>query len=116
MAFVSSSDLVAGTRIHGVVLGLQAGVRGVCIAHDSRTRELCETLGVPFLPASEVPAGVTLERLRDAARVDGPSFDRNRAALRRTYVDFLTSNGLQVAADLSPPDSYGAARRTVAAS
>ena len=87
-------DFVIGTRIHGVMLALQAGIPGVVIAHDSRTLELCETMMVPHVLASEVQNGITREELPGLFKFDAKEFDRNRRALAKRYVEFLESNEL----------------------
>ncbi|MBK1657312.1 hypothetical protein CKO45_03590 [Paracraurococcus ruber] len=94
MEHLRGVDFVAGTRIHGIVLALQAGTPGLCIAHDSRTRELCETMGVPFIMAGEVIRGTTLEELRSRFVFDGEAFDAHRRAMARTMDGFLQSNAL----------------------
>ncbi len=45
---------VIGTRIHGNLIGIINGVPAFCIAHDSRTLELCEFLGIPYLPITKI--------------------------------------------------------------
>ena len=88
-------DFVVGTRIHGTVVALQAGVPALCIVHDSRTLELCRTMSVPHVPAAAVPPGVTLEWLTTHSEFDGVAFDSNRRRLCRRYVNFLQRNQLQ---------------------
>ena len=90
-------DFVIGTRIHGTILGLQAGVPSVCIAHDSRTLELCQTLKVPYVLAHDVKNGIELDDLISCFKFDADAFDRNRRALCRAYVAFLKSNRLRPA-------------------
>lgn len=87
-------DFVIGARIHGVMLALQAGIPGVVIAHDSRTLELCQTMMVPYVLASEVSAGITREMLPDLFKFDGKAFDENRRSIAKRYVAFLESNEL----------------------
>jgi Polysaccharide pyruvyl transferase len=87
-------DFVIGARIHGVILGLQAGIPGLCIAHDSRTRELCETMKVPFVMASDISSGVKLPDLRDMFTFDSNEFDHNRRELARTLDNILKQNQL----------------------
>lgn len=87
-------DFVVGARIHGVMLGLQAGVPSLCIAHDSRTRELCETMKVPFIMAGEIPNGLELADLRHLFRFDGAEFDHNRRKLAATLATVLKDNQL----------------------
>lgn len=50
---------VFGTRFHGNMAALQAGVPALWISHDSRTLELCRHLGLPFLPKSKMTKGMT---------------------------------------------------------
>lgn len=99
MEYLRRFDFVVGTRIHGVMLGLQSGIPGLCVAHDSRTRELCETMKVPFVMASQVLQGMTRDDLTTLFDFDPDAFDANRRARARDYVEFLRSNGLV-------PDSY----------
>ena len=92
MEYVRPADFVLGTRIHGVMLGLQAGIPSLCIAHDSRTRELCELMMVPFIMASEIPDDASLEFFKGKFEFDGRAFDENRRNLARNMADFISSN------------------------
>ena len=90
-------DFVVGTRIHGVMLALQAGVPALCLAHDSRTLELCQTMRVPHALARDHRDGLSLKQLLPLFDFDGAAFDTNRRRLCARYVAFLEGNGLQVA-------------------
>lgn len=90
-------DLVVGTRIHGVMLALQAGVPALCIAHDSRTLELCETMKVPHVLAQDHLRGFAEDQLWSLFDFDGAEFDANRRRLCARYVAFLEGNGLRAA-------------------
>ena len=90
-------DFVVGTRVHGVMLALQAGVPALCLAHDSRTLELCQTMRVPHVLARDHRAGLSLKQLVPLFDFDGAAFDANRRRLCARYVAFLEGNGLQVA-------------------
>lgn len=87
-------DFVVGTRIHGVMLALQAGIPGLCIAHDSRTLELCRTMMVPHVVARDVRLGISRDQIMELFQFDGNAFDRNRRMLARRMSDFLAKNGL----------------------
>ena len=95
MAHCSQHDLVVGTRIHGTVVALQAGTPAVCIVHDSRTLELCQTMRVPYVLAEDVRDGVDRETLADLFVFDPDAFDENRRRLCSTYVTFLERNGVR---------------------
>jgi len=89
-------DFVVGTRIHGTMLALQAGVPALCIAHDSRTIELCQTMLVPYVEAKHVVQGFRRDDLRRYFQFDADAFDKNRQALCRKYINFLHANKLPV--------------------
>jgi hypothetical protein len=87
-------DFVIGARIHGVMLALQAGIPGVCIVHDSRTLELCQTMMVPYVLARDVSSGIARDQLPGLFKFDAAAFDANRREIAKNYVDFLIANGL----------------------
>lgn len=87
-------DLVIGVRIHGVMLALQAGVPAVCIVHDGRTLELCQTMKIPYILASDYPDGLTRAQIPQLLDVDWAAYDETRAALARRYAAFLERNKL----------------------
>lgn len=89
-------DFVIGTRIHGAILGLQAGIPSMCIVHDSRTSELCETLKIPHLFATDIANGISRDDLVRRFNFDASEFDRNRRDLCRRYIHFLSTNGIAV--------------------
>ena len=96
MEFLRDFDLVVGTRIHGVLLGMQVGVPSMCIVSDSRTRELCETMDIPYVLARDHWGG--FERAELAAlfleQFDARRFDSKRQRLAANYLTFLEGNGL----------------------
>lgn len=47
--FGDKVDCMVTTRIHGAVLGTLAGVPTLCMVTDSRTHELCEQMGIPYV-------------------------------------------------------------------
>lgn len=56
-----------GTRFHGNVAALLAGVPALWLLHDSRTEELCRTFCFPTLRLSDALKGISLERYIAAA-------------------------------------------------
>lgn len=89
-------DLVIGARIHGVMLALQAGVPGLCIAHDSRTLELCQTMKVPYVLSKDVSTGISRDSLMDLIKFDPEEFNKNREELAGKYINFLTGNNMKI--------------------
>jgi hypothetical protein len=94
LEFTRRFDFVIGTRIHGVMLALQAGVPALCIAHDSRTKELCETMKVPHVAASQVSGGIRRDDIPRLFQFDPDEFDANRAMLAGKYHEFFENNCL----------------------
>jgi len=83
-------DVVVSSRIHGVVAGLLAGTRGLCVAHDSRTLELCQTLKIPHV--ADFNPLMTAKEVYDLA--DPTLFIENYDAYKANYLDFLIENVL----------------------
>jgi hypothetical protein len=94
-------DFVIGVRIHGVMLALQMGIPAVCIAHDSRTKELCETMMIPFIEASNVSNGIDREQLHEIFKFNDNDFDENRLMLAGKYVSFLKDNKMEYSSYLN---------------
>ena len=48
--FVRQFDFSIGYRLHGCILSLNSGLVSVCCNGDSRAREMCELLKIPYMP------------------------------------------------------------------
>jgi polysaccharide pyruvyl transferase WcaK-like protein len=90
MDFLRKFDFVIGTRVHGAMLALQAGVPAACIAHDSRTLELCETMGMPARSFAEIGT-LTQDNLTQVFKFDEMSFRETRRRLLQAYVRIYDS-------------------------
>jgi hypothetical protein len=91
-------DFVVGPRFHGVMLGIQAGVPGAVISHDSRTFELCQTVGIPVRDYAELPERFTIEDVKAMFPFDGAAYDRQRAKLARVLADMMIRAGITLTA------------------
>lgn len=87
-------DLTVGCRYHGVALALQAGKMGLTVTIDTRTAEMCENTGVPYIPAERVTEPLTRARLKQLIRFDPTAYDMLRSQRAARYIDFLEGNGL----------------------
>ncbi|WP_109513435.1 polysaccharide pyruvyl transferase family protein [Pseudomonas ovata] len=96
MEYLKRFDFIVGARIHGVMLALQAGVPGLCIAHDSRIRELCEKSKIPYVMADKIKDGITLNDLKALSEFDGKAFDKNREKIAEQYKIFFAQNGISI--------------------
>ncbi len=56
-----------GTRLHGNMAAMLAGIRALWIVHDMRTKEVCDHFGLPWIELNEVREGVRIEALFDRA-------------------------------------------------
>jgi Polysaccharide pyruvyl transferase len=90
-------DLTIGSRYHGVALALQAERIGLTVTIDSRTRELCENTGVPYISASDLSGPITRAGLKKLIQFDPDAYDRHRSAAASRYLEFIVANGLQPA-------------------
>ncbi|HEY4251500.1 MAG TPA: polysaccharide pyruvyl transferase family protein [Roseomonas sp.] len=96
MDFLRRFDFVIGTRFHGAMLALQAGVPAACIAHDSRTQEMCETMGVPVRHHSEIQGGLTVNNLLDYFSFDAEAYAARRRQLCETYINIYDTAEVEI--------------------
>lgn len=94
--FLSFFSHSVNTRIHGTVMSLMAEVPSICFLHDTRTRELCDVLGIPSLESHLAEQFDTPEDLFAAVRFDGSAFDTNRAELMTRNLALLKAAGFPV--------------------
>jgi polysaccharide pyruvyl transferase WcaK-like protein len=88
-------DFVVGPRFHGVMLAMQAGTPGGVIAHDSRTLELCNTMGIPVRDYKEIPEHFVMSDLAELFPFDGAAYDRQRALLANALAEMLSHAGIE---------------------
>ncbi len=86
------ADFAFGSRIHGNLAALLAGVPALLISCDLRTRELARYHGVPWVAAEDLDGESTLRALYEAADFD--EFGRRYPENFRRFVDFLSANGI----------------------
>jgi hypothetical protein len=76
-----------GTRIHGTMVTLAAEIPVVLIAHDLRTKELAESMFIPFV------SEFNIEEINNI-KINGTLFDENRKKIALIYNDILIKHGL----------------------
>jgi hypothetical protein len=101
MDYVRRFDFVVGTRFHGAMIALQAGVPSACIAHDSRTLEMCQTMNIPVVRFEDIPGRITRENLLELFSFDAEQYLATRRELKSRYVDILKSADLPLAKDFA---------------
>ncbi|WP_284533101.1 polysaccharide pyruvyl transferase family protein [Nocardioides sp. T2.26MG-1] len=87
-------EVCVGPRFHGAMMAMQAGTPAVVVTHDSRTKELCDTTGLPSVPAQDLEDQGPRAMWATLRSFDGRAFDANRAQLAKTYVTLLKGHGL----------------------
>jgi hypothetical protein len=87
LRLLEQRDLTVGTRIHGNIASLLAGTAALVLAHDARTRELCDSLGIACMSLSALPPGVSVNELR--ALADPGPFNRGYDARFERFKAFL---------------------------
>lgn len=96
MEYLRKFDFVVGSRIHGVMLAIQAGVPALCIAHDSRIVELCEFMKIPYVKIDQVSgAGLNIYNLRDYYKFDHDAYDENRLEIAGKFREFFANNQIK---------------------
>lgn len=86
-------DFSFGSRIHGNIAALLAGVPSTVLCSDSRTLELCRYFGIPHRKISEVPKNVDPAELYEAADFGDLVNGHKERFLR--FTGFMERNGLE---------------------
>lgn len=95
ISFLRQQAFSFGTRIHGNIAALLAGVPGFVIAHDTRTLELSRYFEIPHVDASGKRDISALKVEELAASADYRPLKRGHAARAATMATFLAAHGLQ---------------------
>tara|TARA_A200000159_G_scaffold153546_1_gene165605 strand:- start:1141 stop:2142 length:1002 start_codon:yes stop_codon:yes gene_type:complete len=94
---VKNVDFVFGTRIHGSVAALSQGTPCICIAIDSRTKELCEIMHIPFVDWWDLKIRDSLETIKnkeDLSKFINKHFDIDCQRIKKQSIkmqEYLTS-------------------------
>lgn len=94
-----NADFVFGARIHGIIAALLSGVPALCVVIDSRTKELCEFMKIPYVEIFNEPwksGSYNWEDLRHEfeRQFDYIEFDKNRIKIALLYEEFFKKNFL----------------------
>ncbi|MEU0129761.1 polysaccharide pyruvyl transferase family protein [Streptomyces sp. NPDC006289] len=86
-------DFSFGSRIHGNIAALLAGVPSTVLCSDSRTLELCRYFGIPHRKISETPRNIDPAELYEAADF-GELVNGHKERFLR-FTGFMEKNGLE---------------------
>ena len=93
--YLRSKDFMMGTRLHGIVAGLLAGIPALLVTHDTRTEEAAHWLGISTIGARELLDAGCLDAQRLAERVDADAFNQRMIRYRADFAAFFRSNGVE---------------------
>ena len=75
-------DFSIGLRLHGNMVAWQAGTPAIWIYHDSRTRELAETMAVPKISFNDFMEHETINELRSSVEFSFDTYSSTRRELK----------------------------------
>lgn len=90
--YLEDFEFTFGTRMHGSISSILAGVPALLLAHDSRTLELAEYFGIPHRKISDVDPEVDAAELYDST--DYTKFHAGLPEKFARYTAFLEKNDL----------------------
>lgn len=94
-------DASVNTRIHGTMMAVAAGTPCVCIAHDTRTRELTKVMHVPTIDvAGFLERRYSIREVMEATKFSGAAFDANRREIAAGFAAMVEAAGLTVSRHL----------------
>lgn len=103
--YLTDFDFVFGSRIHGSIAGILAGVPTMLLAHDSRTLELAEYHAIPHLKVTELSSKTDAKQLYE--QTDYAEYNSRLPEIQRTLADFLERNELShVLAEPEAPTEF----------
>ncbi|WP_323813313.1 polysaccharide pyruvyl transferase family protein [Cellvibrio sp. NN19] len=90
-------DAVIGMRIHGAIAAIQSGKLGICVVFDSRTLELCETMGYPYIDAKKLASPkMSLHEILELIEFDAENFNSRRTDLIKKIETILEDAGCEI--------------------
>jgi hypothetical protein len=87
-------EFTLGTRLHGNMATIAAGLPGIIVTHDSRTGELADTMHLPMLSMEAVMKSSSVEECLKHVVFSGEAFDNWRARTACAYDDAFNEIGV----------------------
>jgi Polysaccharide pyruvyl transferase len=116
MYYLRRFSASVNTRIHGTLMSVNTGLPGICITHDTRTRELARRLMVPRLEVREfMETRYSVRDMFARSSFDAQAFDDNRAQTAATYRGVIETIGLEPSRHLLALEAGPAARNALPA-
>jgi hypothetical protein len=95
---IKKYDFSVGTRIHGSIIGSLAGLPSLLITHDTRTKELAESIGVPNLSFddSRIRKNVVENSIAILKDYDFSLIDKKRELNHKIFSEVFESIGITI--------------------
>lgn len=90
--YLKEMNLSIGSRFHGSVASMLAGIPSIIICHDNRMKELTEYHKIPHFLAQELPEDIRFEDLIE--KLDFEEMFKAHGKNYRRYKEFLKINGV----------------------
>lgn len=94
LQYLKTIKFCIGSRVHGTIATLLAGVPAVLIAHDTRTEELAKQMGLPCVPEAAVDASKPFDIASYYSHDQFNAFLTHYPKYRAKFVEFMASVGL----------------------
>ena len=102
IAYMRRRSFCFGTRIHGTIASLIAGTPATLIAHDSRTAEMADIMGVPAVRWQDVRTDQDIDTSALYSLVNMTNFLEKFRGYYNNFMDYMAENSLPVAPDYLP--------------
>jgi hypothetical protein len=89
---VRNTDFAVGSRFHGNVAATRAGIPNLTLVFDTRTREMCEYLCMPFMFLKDFSGNTSAAELYEMA--DPTLFNAVYPSRYDAYANFLQNNSI----------------------
>ncbi|MDR0912568.1 MAG: polysaccharide pyruvyl transferase family protein, partial [Methanobrevibacter sp.] len=87
-------DYSIGSRLHGTIAALNAGIPGTLIVHDLRTEEIAQYHKMPYVKIEDVYKSIDVKQI--AQNSDWDAFNKTSKANYKKLIDFLKENKIEV--------------------
>lgn len=88
-------DFSIGMRLHGNMAAWQAGTPAIWVYHDSRTRELCETMALPHLSIDNFLLAENINLLKSSIEFNWDNYSKRKSLLRKNFVAVFSRNEIK---------------------
>lgn len=105
--YLADFDFLFGSRIHGTIAGILAGIPSMLLVHDTRTLELAEYHSIPHVRLADISKSTDARDLFE--RADYRAYNERQPEVLSRFITFLEKNDLEhVFAEGNEPAEFDA--------